>query len=70
MRIRNSNSNAWKSVKPISRINQNTLQQIDMMRIYNSSTLQRRMPLKITGGLALNLADNANKYSKMFTQEV
>lgn len=69
MRTRSSNSNTWKSVKPITRMNQTMEQNLKLRTNMNNFATNRIMPFKPTAGLSLNLADNANKYSKMFIQE-
>lgn len=61
------NPNLEKSIKPISAINTMSLMQTDRNRRMPVPMKQNRMVP--TGNLALQLADKATKYSKMFSQE-
>ena len=58
-----------KHVKPISKMNKRMLMHLQMKRKMNSQWGLRSSRFRPTGGLALELAKNANKYSKMFVQE-
>lgn len=68
MRISNTNPNRWQPAKPIGRMNQEMLKDLDMRTRLNGSLKNNTLRLRPTGGLALHLADNANKYSKMKVQ--
>lgn len=69
MKTNNRNANNWRYVKPISRMNDSMMRRLDTMRLYHKGGgIQKSHRLQPTGGLALHLADNANKYSKTFIQ--
>jgi hypothetical protein len=68
MRISNDNPNRRQPAKPIGRMNDNMLKDIDMRMKLNNALKGNTLRLRPTGGLALHLADNANKYSKMKVQ--
>lgn len=57
-----------KSVKPITRINREVVKQWDTRNRLARNGFGRKKALPATGGLALQLADDANKYSKMKVQ--
>ena len=59
------NINQAKSPKPVSRINNEMVKHLDMNTKMPSVKGLRMVP---TGGLALDLADKANTYSKIFYQ--
>ena len=55
--------------KPIGRMNMNSIKEYDAVRRFNKhNSMETRLTMRPTAGLGLQLADNANKYSKMKTQ--
>ena len=69
MQTNNRNANRLRPRKPIGRMNMNSIKQYDMVRRYNkNNSMEARLSMRPTAGLGLQLADNANKYSKMKMQ--
>ena len=68
MKLRSNNINMRKPIKPISMMNHHMLKSLHKKRMLGQAGFPRGNKLKPTGGLALHLADNANKYSKMQMQ--